>query len=484
MARSGAIRLRGLSLIGFVTLAFAQQQPPPPVPAEAPRDQRQPPPPVPAGEASRLEPQTGQDDAEPLVHGPVHEAFAAPTAREPQPPPKLSDLPPQAPQEFPPPVAPEQDSEVARWIPGYWGWDARDQGYVWVSGTWRAAPPEMEWVPGYWATTEGNCRWVAGFWARRGEEELAYLPPPPAPQNEPPPPSPGANHFWVPGNWQYVEGEYRWKAGFWSEDRDDWVWTPDCYSWTPRGYVFMRGYWDLPLERRGLLFAPLKLKHDLVRRVSPTVLIDIRQALVHWFVAPTYRHYCFGDYYAITRGLPVVSWYEYGTTGPQYDAMLAYYSTHNAQSFGALKAKHKQCFVNASYRPPLVWSSYGRSNMGGLAYSIAGAQVPAGVVPFDFGAEFTNVLGYYSSVLSQRAQFERGAAVVAGRAPVFVQLDSFLPPGHGGLPPGLAKKGLIPPGFGGAPPGQAKKYIESFGPIAEKPGKGKGGGGKGKGKGR
>ena len=92
--------------------------------------------------------------------------------------------------------------------------------------------------------------------------------------------------------------------------------------------------------------------------------------------------------------------------------------------------------------------------------------------------------GYYRSVVARRTLFEQGTAIGPRGAPAFVQLDTFLPPGHGGLPPGLAKKGLVPPGFGGAPPGQAKKYIESFGPITEKPGKGKGGGGKGKGKGR
>ena len=41
------------------------------------------------------------------------------------------------------------------------------------------------------------------------------------------------------------------------------------------------------------------------------------------------------------------------------------------------------------------------------------------------------------------------------------------PPGHGGVPPGQAKKhgydnDNVPPGHGGVPPGQAKKYREDY----------------------
>lgn len=251
--------------------------------------------------------------------------------------------------------------------------------------------------------------------------------------------------------------------------------------------MFVRGYWDLPLEQRGVLFAPLAVKQTVVSRVSPTVVINIREALAHWFVAPTYHHYCFGDYYAINRGLPLVSWYDYGTAGTLYDTNLAYYSTHDATNFGSWKAKHKQSKLNAAFRPGLVWSNYPGGNVNGLAFPITSGTLPAGLVRYDLsGEEFASVLGYQRSVLDRRAQFEQGAAIVSG-APLFVPINTFLPPGHGGLPPGLAKKGLVPPGFGGAPPGQTKKFIESFGPIAKKPGKGKGGGGgggKGKGKGR
>ena len=482
LPRTTATVLLGAALAMLAARVAAQ--PPPP---EPPRAQRQPPPPVPAGEA-RAERREGREGGEPIVHGPVHEAFAAPTPRELAPPQTVSELPPEPPEELPPAVAPQQEGDAARWIPGYWGWDSRDEGYVWVSGTWRSAPPEMEWIPGYWDKSGGECRWVAGFWAHGDEEELAYLPQPPAPKVEQPPPPPDDGHFWISGNWQYAEEEYRWKPGFWAESREDWIWTPDCYTWSPRGHIFVRGYWDLPLERRGMLFAPLAMKQGVVRRVSPTVVIDVREALVHWFVAPTYRHYCFGDYYtADRRAGGIVSWYDNETAG-QYDAVRSYYSGHEAEFFGSLKAKHKRSKQNAAYRPALDWRDYDDGQSGGLAYAISGGRLPAGIARFDFaGQEFAAVTDHYRGVLDRRSQFEREEVIAQGQAPVFVQLDTFVPPGHGGLPPGLAKKGLVPPGFGGAPPGQSKKVIESFGPIYEKPPKkkeGGKGGGKGKGKGK
>ncbi|WP_425619459.1 hypothetical protein NA78x_003491 [Anatilimnocola sp. NA78] len=349
----------------------------------------------------------------------------------------------------------------------------------------------MEWVPGYWSRDGRVCRWVSGFWGHGGEEEVAYLPEPPAPKVERPESAPDANHFWISGNWQFVDDEYRWKSGFWAAGRDGWIWTPDCYTWTPRGHVFVRGYWDLPLERRGMLFAPLAVQPD-AHLVSPTVVIDVREALAHWFVAPTYKHYCFGDYYETDRrgSGALVSWYENGTAGQEYDSVRSYYSQHEAKYFGTLKSKHTQCQQTASYRPARGWREYNVTKSGGLAFAISGGHVPVGFSRVDFtDGQFSAIGSHYRSVLDRRTQFEQAGIGGEGREAVFIQLDSFVPPGHGGLPPGLAKKGLVSPGFGGAPPGQAKKVIESFGPIYEKSSKGKEkfggqGGGKGKGKGK
>ena len=43
------------------------------------------------------------------------------------------------------------------------------------------------------------------------------------------------------------------------------VWIGAALRWTPAGYVFVDGYWDYPLEDRGLLFAPVYFKQPLWR---------------------------------------------------------------------------------------------------------------------------------------------------------------------------------------------------------------------------
>src|SRR5205085_115550 len=71
--------------------------------------------------------------------------------------------PPPAPvPEVPPEQRPEGDNVI--WVPGYWGWDAGRNDYVWVSGCWRVPPPGRNWVPGYWTQADGRWQWVSGFW--------------------------------------------------------------------------------------------------------------------------------------------------------------------------------------------------------------------------------------------------------------------------------------------------------------------------------
>ncbi|MGA9900731.1 MAG: hypothetical protein WBQ39_02250, partial [Terriglobales bacterium] len=51
------------------------------------------------------------------------------------------------------------------WTPGYWGWDADDDDYYWVPGTWVLAPePGFLWTPGYWGWGDGGYLWHDGYW--------------------------------------------------------------------------------------------------------------------------------------------------------------------------------------------------------------------------------------------------------------------------------------------------------------------------------
>src|SRR5262245_53664081 len=128
-----------------------------------------------------------------LTRGPVHEAFAQPWSLAPV----VGTKSPKAPPE---PVAARPAGADTRWVPGYWHWDEAANEFIWVSGTWRAAPPERRWVPGYWARDGGEWRWVPGYWAGEGEPDRQPVEPPPLPRDPYPDyPVPDGNSFAIPG---------------------------------------------------------------------------------------------------------------------------------------------------------------------------------------------------------------------------------------------------------------------------------------------
>src|SRR4051794_23835733 len=94
------------------------------------------------------------DDVEVLARGPVHEAYAEPSEREPKATPVIPKEPPKPIEELPPDQKPEGDN--VQWMPGYWQWDDDKQDFLWVSGFWRGPPPERTWGPGGWRGGAGG----------------------------------------------------------------------------------------------------------------------------------------------------------------------------------------------------------------------------------------------------------------------------------------------------------------------------------------
>ncbi len=97
---------------------------------------------------------------------------------------------------------------------------------------------------------------------------------------------------------------------------------------SPRGYVFVNGYYDHSVARRGVLFAPVYLNSGVYSqrgyRYSPSTVIDLRLFTVHLFSRPRYHHYYFGDYYAnsySTGGF--FPSFSYGSSGRGYDPFYA-----------------------------------------------------------------------------------------------------------------------------------------------------------------
>ncbi len=236
-----------------------------------------------------------------LTRGPVHEAFAGIVSFNLEPGVVVTKAPPEAIEELPPEERPEGDNIT--WIPGYWAWDDERTDYLWVSGTWRALPPGRAWLAGYWGKTSQGYQWTSGYWADAAEKETTYLPAPPATVEVGPNiAAPSDDYGWTPGYWAWYQGRYAWSPGYWVRGRADWDWCPGHYVWTPRGFIFVGGFWDYPVERRGILFAPVYFESGIYGRhgyrYSPSIVIGLGVFSDHLFLRPSYGHYYFGDYYA------------------------------------------------------------------------------------------------------------------------------------------------------------------------------------------
>lgn len=274
---------------------------------------------------------TADPDVEVLTRGPVHEAYAEQFNYDPQPGLAVAKQPPEVIREVPPEVKPDDDDAI--WVPGYWAWDDERSDYLWISGCWRVPPPDHRWVPGYWSPlADGRHQWISGFWTPTSSGELSYLPTPPASLEEGPVGEAPANHFWVPGNWQYVNTSYNWTPGYYAPCYDDWMWIPSRYIWTPRGCIFVPGRWDYRLASRGCLFAPCYFPRPApfytVRYYSPTVCVPTSTFSLHLFVRPSYCHYYFGDWYGPRYRTSFSAWFSFGSRPRCYDPMFSYYNVH------------------------------------------------------------------------------------------------------------------------------------------------------------
>jgi hypothetical protein len=308
-----------------------------------------------------------------LTRGPVHEAFAGVVNFNPEPGVIVLKTPPEPIDEIPPELRPAGDNIT--WIPGYWSWDDEPNEFMWISGTWRALPPGREWIAGYWATSGTGNQWISGYWEDSAAEETVYLPKPPAsvevgPNVE----SPSAEHGWMPGHWSWNQDRYAWSAGYWAQGRSDWEWTPARYVWTPRGHIFVDGYWDYEVSRRGVLFAPVRfdsnLHSDRGYRYAPSVALDLVSLVEHWFLRPSYQHYYFGDYYDSgyqSRGYYSASAFQLNRQG--YDPVYSHRLWENRRDRNWARGNEDLFRYRREHeaaRPPRTWADQ-RAFRGDLA---------------------------------------------------------------------------------------------------------------------
>ena len=309
-------------------------------------------------------PADAAEGAQVLTRGPVHEAFAEMVTFDPLPGIVAPKAPPAAIEELPPDQKPE-GANVA-WVPGYWAWDDERNDFLWVSGIWRDLPPSRQWVPGYWGQSGQGHQWTSGYWADAQASNVQYLPEPPATAEAGPnTPSPSPDDTWLPGSWLWQQNRYAWRPGTWAAAHQDWDWVPAHYVWAPRGYVFVDGYWDYSIGRRGVLFAPVYFSGSMYTQpgfsYSPATMINPAVFADHLFLRPQYEHYYFGDYYAANyQAAGFYPSYSYNSGGHGYDPIFAHQRWQHRQD-GQWEHRIAADFQNRrdheAARPPRTWAA-------------------------------------------------------------------------------------------------------------------------------
>jgi len=301
----------------------------------------------PYGDATQLDdPDLPSPEFSVETRGPVHEAFAQPNEGKPelsiaigqQPPPPMPEQPPEQ----------RPDNPNMEWIPGYWAWDADRNDFVWVSGTFRDPPPGRRWIPGHWTNASEGWRWVSGFWGDENQSDIRYTPEPPAPLEDGPAlPPPDDNSTYIPGCllYNYAEASFVWRPGYWAPFRAGQIWTNAQYYWTPGGYAFCDGYWDYPLDNRGILYAPAYFPTPLWTNPGwfyrPRFIVALGAFYNSGFYRPGFNHFYFGNYYGNHYArLGYRPWW-----GATHNPAFRYYAWQH-RSNPQFVAHHQQLFNN------------------------------------------------------------------------------------------------------------------------------------------
>ena len=362
-----------------------------------------------------------QGPVRPLLEGPLHEAFlspakdAEPTRIDQAPPPPISERP-----------GVDRPNPSAQWIEGYWEWDRGRNDFVWTTGTWRVPPPGKFWVNGYWRRDEAGWARVRGFWSDRKTDRLDFRAegPPAERPDEQPGPSPGAEYFWIPGQWIPDGDGVAWKKGFWAKAQPGWAWVPGQWVKQPEGWTFQDGYWDRTLEDRGTLFSPAEVANSA--RGGDTVYAPVAQ------VSPLSYGRLYGAF-----GRPTT--YYDGYPGCYYDTSGAYYGYANYGNLGMYYGYLDYPYYGSGGYPYLSTGAYG----GGSTYLASyGGGLGYGGLGYGLGYPSYGGIGYGLGC-------GLGTGGIGGNLLSGLLLGSFRGSGFGYGFPGYAGLGYGGLGYGG-----------------------------------
>jgi hypothetical protein len=114
---------------------------------------------------------------------------------------------------------------------------------------------------------------------------------------------------------------------------------PAHYVWTPSGYLFVPGYWDLPVANRGLMFAPIYYPQPVYAQpnfvFTPSISIVGSAVTANLFVQASTNQYLFGNFYAQNFvSVGITPWFSFSfASGPPvyYDPLFSYYAVINGR---------------------------------------------------------------------------------------------------------------------------------------------------------
>lgn len=129
-------------------------------------------------------------------------------------------------------------------------------------------------------------------------------------------------------------------------------------------YVFVQGYWDYELNRRGVLFAPVYFPRAVYRRpgfsYSLSVVVDIGNLQFSLFTSPRYSHYYFGDYYDDAYiGIGIYPWFECERRHTWYDPIYEHSRWHFHNTYPRWDEHERNEYdlrrSNKNLRPPRTY---------------------------------------------------------------------------------------------------------------------------------
>lgn len=168
--------------------------------------------------------------------GPATTATAQPHVRDHRgPSPRVHNV---EPREAPPPMREERVRPRGRgwvWVQGHWDW--RNGRWEWTGGRWEKVRSGKRWRPVTWELRGGVYVRVDGDWI---DDRPVQAPPPPREERF----ENRRGFVWVPGHWDWQNGQYVWVEGRYERERRGKRWRQP--KWELRDGVWVRidGDWD------------------------------------------------------------------------------------------------------------------------------------------------------------------------------------------------------------------------------------------------